>query len=222
MFAGYGVGVMEDKEASKEVNITYETLFELLRREKDRESLQKLQDSFFNDVLEYLKEKQVILDRSGEGLFDSDEKESTREQLKNIMGILKKLYERREKKIMSMAVNKSITQSNIIDTGALLKEEKAMFQSLVATLNTYRAGVLNNVLSMKNVEVKDMCEEKKEVEKKEEKDTRFVRFLHAVPKFVGTDLQVYGPFEEEDMANLPSKIAEVLIEKKRAEEIKEQ
>jgi len=45
---------------AKEVNITYETLFELMRREKMREDLQEISPSFFDDVLEYLIEKQKI------------------------------------------------------------------------------------------------------------------------------------------------------------------
>jgi len=47
-----------------------------------------------------------------------------------------------------------------------------------------------------------------------------VRFLYAVPKFVGKELEEYGPFEEEDIANLPSDIADILIGKGRVEEIK--
>jgi len=46
-----------------------------------------------------------------------------------------------------------------------------------------------------------------------------VRFLHAVPKFVGVDMNVYGPYDNHDIANLPSNIAEVLISKERAEVI---
>jgi len=49
--------------------------------------------------------------------------------------------------------------------------------------------------------------------------TKLVRFLHPVPKFVGRELEVYGPFEREDIANLPKEIAEVLIIKGRAEEM---
>ena len=60
-----------------------------------------------------------------------------------------------------------------------------------------------------------------EANKKEEtKNTKLVRFLYAVPKFVGKELEEYGPFGEEDIANLPSEIADVLIGKGRVEEIK--
>ena len=54
---------------------------------------------------------------------------------------------------------------------------------------------------------------------KEEKSVKTVRFMSAVPKFLGRELEVYGPFEEEDVANLPGEVADVLIKKGRAEEI---
>ncbi len=53
------------------------------------------------------------------------------------------------------------------------------------------------------------------------KFTKLVRFMGYVPKFVGPELEEYGPFEEEDIANLPAEVADVLISKSRAEEIKE-
>ena len=52
-----------------------------------------------------------------------------------------------------------------------------------------------------------------------EKNTKMVRFVHAVPKFVGEELEEYGPFEEEDVASLPAEIARILINKGRAEKI---
>ncbi|MBI2143298.1 DNA replication complex GINS family protein [Candidatus Woesearchaeota archaeon] len=58
-----------------------------------------------------------------------------------------------------------------------------------------------------------------EAETAENNATKLVRFLHPVPRFVGRELEVYGPFDQEDIANLPREIAEVLITKGRAEEI---
>jgi len=45
------------EESEKQVRITYETLYELLRREKSNDELQKLDESFFRDVIEYLAER---------------------------------------------------------------------------------------------------------------------------------------------------------------------
>ena len=49
-------------EEAKEVNITYETLFELLKREKDTNDLQKLDADFFNKFVDYINEKKKMLD----------------------------------------------------------------------------------------------------------------------------------------------------------------
>ena len=52
-----------------------------------------------------------------------------------------------------------------------------------------------------------------------ENSIKLIRFLQEIPQFVGTDLSTYGPFDKEDIANLPSEIAELLIKKEKAEEI---
>ncbi len=211
----------------KQIIITHETLFEIIKREKDRTELQKLDDTFFNDVVDYIKEKKKIT--SNESLFSSDEKKKVQIQIKNIRRLLKDLYDKREKKIINIALDKSRTKSDVIDISALLKEEKILFEYLVTLFNRFRAGILYNLLNESipvvekektdNSEVKEIIE--KQTKNEVKKDTKLVRFVHAVPKFVGKELEEYGPFEEDDIANLPNEIADVLINKDRVEEIKE-
>lgn len=215
-------------EESQAINITYETLFDILRAEKEKNELQKLEPNFFQHVVDYLKEKLSILEgREGQSeLFSAEEKRKTRIQLENIQKILKELYERREKKIINLALDKSKTKSSLIDTSALLKEEYSLFNLLLFMLDSYRENVLMNVLAAK-IPVIDKKEEKKEelkpakaeTEAAETNDTILVRFVHAVPKFVGKELEEYGPFEEEDVASLPADIAKILVGKGRAEKI---
>ena len=223
-------------ESSKEINITYETLFELLRREKNREELQKLDNTFFEDVVNYLKEKKAALDKPKDDLFAAEERRKADVQFENIKKILKEFYERREKKIISMALDMSrmsmgALNSEIIDTSAMLKEEKELFDCLVEILNDNRKGILYNILetTMPSIECKkeEKTETKEEVStgselKKEESAQKMIRFLHSVPKFVGKDLEEYGPFEKEDIANLPAEIADVLIAKQRTELMKKE
>src|SRR3989338_6952450 len=118
----------------QEVVITYETLFELLKRERERTDLQKLEPTFFSDTISYIKDKKKIIEAKEESVFAPEEKKKTERQLDNIYKILKELYERREKKIMSLALDKSRTNSNLIDTTALLKEEKVFFEALTGLL----------------------------------------------------------------------------------------
>ena len=46
-----------------------------------------------------------------------------------------------------------------------------------------------------------------------------VEFSGEVPKFMGTDLEEYGPFEEGDTAEVPEDNAEILVEKDKAERL---
>lgn len=213
------------EENKEEVTITYETLFELLRREKERSELQKLDSSFFNNVLRYLKDKHAIITKQQTDLFSAEEKRKTEEQLQNVKKIIRELYNKREKKIISMAVDKSKNKAVIVDNSVFLREEKELFDNIVKMLDMGRENILFNIIELKEpVSLRSINLEKREVkvEKEEKKkDTKLVRFLSAVPKFVGKELEEYGPFDEEDMASLPVEIANVLINKGRVEEISE-
>ena len=205
----------------KEIIITYESLFDILRREKNKEELQKLHHNFLKDVASYVNEKKKILEakEEQETLFSSSEKEKTQAQLSNIKRIIRELYNRREKKIISMALNKSRTGSAIIDISALLTEEKEVFGKLVGLFDSYRDGVMLKLLEG-NVPYLSDAKEKDFVDAtKINRDHKTVRFVTAVPRFLGKELEQYGPFEEDDIANLPNEIAGVLIIKGRAEEI---
>ena len=213
-------------EILQEVVITYETLFELLKRERERADLQKLEPSFYSDTINYIKDKKKILEAKSDSLFTVEEKKKTERQLDNIYKILKELYERREKKIISLALDKSRTKSNLIDTTALMKEEKVFFDAMTNILDTYRDEILNSVLNEKMPFMQALSVTKPSMEFKTalelKKPTKLVRFLSHIPKFVGPELEEYGPFEEEDIANLPAEVADVLINKSKAEEIKEE
>ncbi len=210
----------------QEVVITYETLFELLKRERERSDLQKLDPAFFNDVISYIKDKKKIIEAKSDSVFAPEEKKKTERQLENIYKILKELYEKREKKIIQLALDKSRTRSNLIDASALLREEKVFFDAVTDILDSYREAILYTVMNEKLPFMKPLEEKKPLAEFKSalevKKNTKLVRFMYHVPKFVGPELEEYGPFEEEDIANLPIEIADVLVNKGKTEEIKEE
>jgi len=63
-----------------------------------------------------------------------------------------------------------------------------------------------------------LVDESSESEKINDKN-RTVRFLNPMPRFLGPELEEYGPFDEEDIVSLPSRVVDVLVKKERAEEI---
>lgn len=250
------------------ITFTYESLFDLVVREKGRDEPQTLQPGFFADLVNYLNEKRSML-----GLLSAEEKEKATRQLHNINRLIKELYERREKKIISFALARSRAGADIVDTSVLLAEEKAFFDHLVKQIDLFREVVLNNLLVAKMPDMSQQSQHNRrdeqykqtgtetlaaasrimsehptgaisgtinvhndgltaapmtptttahqQLQKNDDKDkaTKLVRFLYPVPRFVGTELEVYGPFDQEDIANLPREIVEVLIAKGRAEEI---
>ncbi|MBW2964872.1 hypothetical protein KY363_05440 [Candidatus Woesearchaeota archaeon] len=130
--------------AEKDVVITYETLFELLRIEKNREDLQKLDERFFDDVLKYLNDKKAKFDskESQSVLFAADEKERARLELENIRKILKELYDKREKKIISTALNNARTGVAVVNTSSMLPSERMLFDAVSAVLSEFRTNIL--------------------------------------------------------------------------------
>ncbi|MFH1072757.1 MAG: hypothetical protein V1743_04985 [Nanoarchaeota archaeon] len=256
-----------------EIKITYETLFDILRREKSREELQKLEPDFFSEVLTYLKEKTAILEQEpGQmELFAAKERDKTRIQMQNIRKILKELFEKRENKIIKICLDKVRTGSELLGTGAMLDEEKQFFAELEHLLSLNRKSILDNLISVRMPEYpgkptiapakpsnrpeaskkapeehgkigahederqavlaqEDHEEKSMTPEVSEQPNTdapaseeivtrKMIRFIHPVPRFVGKELEVYGPFDEDEVTNLPEYIADLLVKKGRAEEI---
>ncbi|MEK6834864.1 MAG: hypothetical protein AABX61_01225 [Nanoarchaeota archaeon] len=190
--------------------ITYEVLYDILRREKTRQELQKLDENFFNDISSYIIKKKSILDdlKSKSSIFAQKEIEKTEKELINIKRIIKDIYDKRESKVLQLALSASIT-NKMQDGYNLLPEEKINFDNLVKFLKISREDLLNKL----------MGEEKPKVIKSEQEGIKTVRILQPVPRFVGDDLNEYGPFDEEYIASLPIKVAELLIKNNKAEEI---
>ena len=239
---------------SKEIIITYETLFDLLKREKDRVELQKLEPEFFANVLSYLREKRQFAQQQSQGSYDEAMKANR--EIDNIRKIIKEFYDRREKKLVLIALDQSRTKSNLVDYSHMLKDERDFFDQITGLLDAFRDGILGNILNERLPAVHTSLEAKRQEQhplpsppsfplspgqsaqtgeesqdasdggtkqaEGSQKPTALLRFLHPVPKFVGPELDEYGPFAEDDIASLPREVAEVLLSKGRVEEIHEE
>ena len=190
--------------------ITYEVLYDILRREKTRQEIQKLDDNFFDDIKKYIENKSSILKdlKTKSSIFAQKEIEKTEKELINIKKIVKDIYEKRESKITQLALSSAIT-NKMQDISGLLHQEKTIFDGLIKFLKESREGLLRDLLE----------EDKPKVIKSEKESIKTVRILQPIPRFVGDDLEEYGPFEEEYIASLPIKVAEFLIKNSKAEKI---
>lgn len=134
-----------------EVNITYETLFDFLRKEKGNEGIQKLPENFYEDVMNYLKDKFAILEESKkkQDSFSLADHEKTSEDVLSIRKILKELYNRREKKIVKVALDTAMINVPIADTDSMLDYEIELFNKTVKLFKQFRSRVLMQLLDAK-------------------------------------------------------------------------
>lgn len=219
------------------IKITLETLYDILRNERKREDLQKLPEGFFLDVVGYLKEKQHLLDHTQkqDQLFAVGEQQKLEYELRSIQRILKQIYELREKKILDISLNKSKTGSDIIDTSAMVMEEKEFYEEVLRVLDTYRRGILYTLL---RCELPDVKQQRIPVHlgpfsspssplssslssaavfpSLPELSLIKVKVVHAVPRFVWKDMKEYGPFEAGEFTDIFPEVADLLVRKGRA------
>lgn len=226
--------------SQKEVALTYEKLYELLRREKNREELQALDAQFYAYLVSYLGEKDRSYADSGtkNDLFSINERDRLHSELQNIRRLVKDLYERREKKILDMALNRSRTNANIVDTTNLLPAERALFDQMVSTLDLFRHGIYGNVIALREPQLSPVFTSASSftqppVKAHHEtlsvpieqptpslpKSHRTLRFLQQVPQVVDSNMESYGPFAVNDTAKIPSEVADIWIEQGAAVEV---
>lgn len=191
-----------------DVNVTYETLFDTLRKEKSSPELQDIEESFYDDVNNYISEKM----RTYEETHDI----KTEKQIQNIKKIVKEIFERRQKKLLMQAFSQGRT-TNTIKFNTKLSEEQYFINNIIEIIQKHNI-LLDKTFQQNNT----LVEKPKEVKKTTANiasDMIQVKFLTKLPKFLGKDLESYGPYEKEDTAQLPNQLAEILINKGRAKKV---
>lgn len=180
--------------------ITYQEIYDLLRKEKYNESLQELPKNFLSEVASYIEEKKKLLEKDSE-LF-SETLAITRKQLENAITMIKELFAIREKKVLNLAFVAAHTGVSKRDTENLLEHEKELFETVVKKIEE------NQKLIKKEIE--------KNSKKEQNQKNLFIRFEQDVPAFFIEDGKEMGPFFAGEMANLPKEIAEILIKDGKA------
>ena len=218
-----------------DLKIGYEKLYQQWLEEFQQASLTELNQELFN----YYKE---ILN------FVDDYEEENSNELKdyllksykdNLNFLFNDFLKLREVKIINSALAlEEINLNNVIEA------EKLLYQNLVSAIKGFKRvkslsllegeskmnledlieseiiaqkSIVNASISNKKEET--IVSESNEIIDKEKMNYTLVRFLKKTPPLVGMDIINYGPFEKEDIANLPQKNAKILISEKFAEKI---
>lgn len=197
-----------------EVKITYEVLFDVLRREKENNELQALDDTFYDDVAEYIAKKRENMSAQ-RSTYEGLDEEKDKIQLRNILRTVEEIYNIRERKVLGLARTKARATKNLIDTTKILPEERSLFDNAVALLEEQRHGVLQEVTGSFDRQEEETAQDTDDGS--DEQET--VEIQRQLPKFLGTDKNVYGPYEEGQEVTLPKSVAELLVKKGRAERV---
>lgn len=186
--------------------ITYETIRAAHRAEKE-ESLQSLPKDFFKAVRNWLEHKQNQKDTSS--LLE----------VENAKKLLEDIINRRQRKIMLAAlrtIRGELPPTNLTDG------EREFFDKMVNDLKQYRDKIQEDMFEPTDIVEEKIKEVKKVVEEVKGPDGMvMVKMLSDIPKFVGTDMQPYGPLKSGEVVNLPKEIAKLLITRKVAENLLE-
>jgi DNA replication initiation complex subunit (GINS family) len=179
--------------------ITYNEIYESLRREKYSEQIQTLQKNFIQEVTEYLKEKKELSNKEADIFSDAVMK--TKKQFENAVLIFKELMLRRKKKILNLAFVAAETGISKKDFDNLLEFEKEMFEKIMQTMESTDKSVMK-MLNNEIIHENSNC---------------IVSFKENIEEFLGLEGEKLGPFTKGEIVNLPEQIAKILIEAGRAE-----
>ncbi len=174
--------------------LTYNDLYELLRKEKFNENLQALPKNFLSDVSDYLNDKKEQSSVESNLFMDSVAK--TKKQLENSIAIFRELMLRRKKKLLNLVFVAAETGIMKRDYENMLALERDLFEKMVKSFEESEKE-LSNVFVAKRVE--------------DFKKNRMIIFNQDVEQFVDLFGNFAGPFASGELANLEREVAEILV-----------
>ena len=181
--------------------ITYETIREVERAERGEE-LQRLPSGFFEAVNDWMEMKKSKKDASS--FIEVENAKKSMDRI--IMSRMKKIV----LSALMTTMKTKLPPSNLADS------ERAFFDDIVNVLKKYR-----NDMHEKMFGLEELVEERIESVKRSLDDmkTKKLKMLADVSKFVGSDMNTYGPLKKGDETILPEDVAKVLISRKVADEL---
>jgi DNA replication initiation complex subunit (GINS family) len=187
--------------------ITYNELYDALRKERYSEQLQALPKNFIKEFVAYLNDKKEIVNKKDDDFSDTIQK--TKKQYENSIAIFKELMLRRKKKILDLAFVAAETGISKRDFENMFAVEKECFDGIMKSIEKT------------DKKVSDMLKGSDQEEDKKSKN-KMVVFIEDADEFLDVDGNKLGPFKKGDFANIPEEIANILIVDKVAEAITEE
>lgn len=178
--------------------ISYNDLYEILRKEKYSEILQALPKNFVEEFSEYLNDMKETSKGDQELFADSVVK--SRKQRENAIVIFKELMLRRKKKLLNLVFVAAETGIMKRDYESMLEYEKKAFDKLVKAFEEGDKDLSSILNGQKGEEIK----------------MKMVIFSQNVQQFVDHSGEVIGPYAKGEMANLDSEVSKILVSSGKA------
>ena len=157
-------------------------------------SLSEVSKDFFKQAHAYLKALEDRVQVEKENNPSSKKYVLLSDELRNTRRIWNTICDRREKKIILMAL--SAARGGTVKPQHITREEKILYDALLLLLRDHRKRILESTA----------------------KEALTIRILEDIPQFVGSDMNTYV-LHKEDVLMLPADVAQVLITRKAAEEL---
>jgi len=196
--------------------ISYKNLRRIQQLEKTSPLLSKINNNFYENLSEYLKNLNNRLERE----TSSQKQVLLKDEIQNTKKIATNIYEQREKKILLAAISKA--RGGNPDLKNMIDVEKNLFDPVLNLMLDSRKKILetetkeNKSSDTKTVETKK--EEK--TEKKQENTNSIVRVTQDIPEFIGTDEKKYN-LRNNDVISLPEDMSDMLSKRGVVKKIKQ-
>ena len=171
--------------------LTFESIRDVERAEKENKKLQRLPPQFFDDLQEYLKRKRADAFANADEMIE----------YQNIMNIVERLFEMREQKIVEQALDAARIG---INPENLHESERNMFEQLSGALSIYRKQFFSSLKSTS--------------QNSNESAQKLFRVIMKVAEFIGPDMKTYK-LNENDVITLPEPVAKILMQNGAIEEM---
>ena len=193
--------------------LTFEMIRELERNERSSKKLQHLPENIKDELREYIKRKEKLLDKSTSDILE----------LENVKNTIKRFYEIREDKATAMALAMARTG---LSPENLTSDERYAFDGIVEVLKTQREAFFFDINN-------ESAQEKKTEEPGEAKGAKdakeapasaqgrtIYRVTRELQEFIGPDMKTYRLIRGE-IVNLPKPLNDLLLKEGVIEELQE-
>ncbi len=200
--------------------VEFKRVSQIYREESRRKTLTRLEPDFYGQLAGYIEDLQKRSAKATKADFNSPKAVLLRDELRKVERKRDQIYAIRERKVAMLALAK--VGGGPVDVSVLTTEEKALFEGLVDIFQRGReasGGAAPTAPAEALEEPEPEPQEEAPAETKEKAvELLTVRILEDVPPFAG--LEGTYTLRKSDVVSLPKNVADVLVAKGAAAEVK--